>query len=128
MSDYQSYRELEIFQLAKKLAVEIHHMTMQLPKHELYEEGGQIRRSSKSIAANIVEGFARRNYKNEFLHYIIIAWGECDETIMHLDFLYETGSLKDKGLFEYFIAEYTKLSKKINRFHNSVLKNHRSPK
>ena len=98
MTKYQSFRDLDIFKLTKKLAIEIHRMTLSLPKFELYEEGGQIRWSSKSTVHNILEGFARRNYKNEYLHYITIAIGECDETQVHLEFLYETESLKDRKL------------------------------
>lgn len=52
-----SYKKLKIWQLAKELSIEIHEMTMQLPKFELYETGSQIRRSSKSIRSNIVEGY-----------------------------------------------------------------------
>ena len=63
----QSYKDLEIFKLSKQLAVRTHEFTInELPKFEMYEEGSQIRRSSKSIVANIVEGFGRRVYKNEF--------------------------------------------------------------
>ena len=57
----KSYRDLEIYKESKKLAIEIHKMTLQLPKFELFEEGGQIRRSSKSVTAMIVEGYGRRS-------------------------------------------------------------------
>jgi len=124
----KSYRDLEIFQLAKRLAVEIHEMSLQLPKFELYEEGSQIRRSSKSIGSNIVEGFARRNYKSDFLRYITIAWGECDETIFHLEMLYKTKSLIDEKQYGYFKTEYEKLSKMINKFYHVVEKDHLSKK
>jgi hypothetical protein len=60
---YQSYKDLEIYKKAHKLAVEIHKMSLELPKFEMFEEGGQIRRSSKSVKSNIVEGFGRRRYK-----------------------------------------------------------------
>ncbi|NIA29962.1 MAG: four helix bundle protein [Actinobacteria bacterium] len=53
-----------------------------------------MRRSSKSIVCNLVEGFARRNYKNKFLRYITYYIGECDGTQVHLQMLFETGSLK----------------------------------
>jgi len=70
----KSYRDLQVYQLAKNLAIKIHKMSMSLPKHELYEEGSQIRRSSKSVAANIVEGYAKRDYKSDYLRSITIAW------------------------------------------------------
>ncbi|MFH2145372.1 MAG: four helix bundle protein, partial [Candidatus Omnitrophota bacterium] len=52
----QSYKELEIYKLAHKLAIEMHELSLKLPGFEKYEEASQIRRASKSIAANIVEG------------------------------------------------------------------------
>jgi 23S rRNA-intervening sequence protein len=56
-----SYRDLEIWDLARQIAVAVHRMTLQdLPKFEAYEEGSQIRRSAKSIRANIVEGYGRK--------------------------------------------------------------------
>lgn len=51
----QSYKDLEIYSLAKELVVKVHRLTIEeLPKFEMYEEGSQIRRSSKSIASNAV--------------------------------------------------------------------------
>ena len=56
-----SYRDLEIWKLAREIAIAVHRMTLQnLPKFEMYEEASQIRRSAKSISANIVEGYGRR--------------------------------------------------------------------
>ena len=48
----KSYNDLEIFQESYYLAVKIHDLTLKLPTFELYEEGSQLRRASKSIAAN----------------------------------------------------------------------------
>ncbi|MFL5748311.1 MAG: four helix bundle protein, partial [Niastella sp.] len=76
-----SYKDLDIYNESKRLAIEIHKMTMALPKHELYEEGSQIRRSSKSIASMIVEGYGRRRYKADYIKYLIYSQSECDETI-----------------------------------------------
>ncbi|WP_317130693.1 four helix bundle protein [Niastella caeni] len=73
-----SYRELEIYKESKRLAIEIHKMTMALPKHELFEEGSQIRRSSKSITSMIVEGYGRRSYKADFIKFLIFSQSECD--------------------------------------------------
>lgn len=112
----KSYRDLEVFKLSKTLAIRIHKMTMALPKFELYEEGGQIRRSSKSITSMIVEGYGRRRYKAEFIRYLIFSQSECDETILHLDFLFETESLKDQDIYKELRSEYDLLSKRINKF------------
>ncbi len=121
---YQSYRDLEIYQLAHKLAVKIHEITLSLPKIELYEEGSQIRRSSKSISANIVEGFGRRRYKAEFIKYLVYAHASCDETIEHIELLYETKSLKDKNIFDGLMAEYDKLGRMLNKFIQRVELSH----
>jgi four helix bundle protein len=60
----QSYRDLEIWKMARELIVVVHKMTLEkLPKFEMYEEGSQIRRSAKSISSNIVEGYGRRRYE-----------------------------------------------------------------
>lgn len=122
----QSYRDLEIFELAKRLAVEVHRMTLEeLPKFEMYEEGSQIRRSSKSIVANIVEGFGRRRYKNEFIQFLTYAVASCDETKAHLEMLHETGSLKNGG-FEKFYHGYEELGAKLFNFREAVIKGHRT--
>lgn len=91
---YQSYRDLDIYKKAHKLAIEIHEMSLNLPKFEMYEEGSQIRRSSKSVKSNIVEGFGRRRYKQEFIKFLTYSLASCDETTTHLDTLYETKSVK----------------------------------
>ncbi|MDI6733232.1 MAG: four helix bundle protein [Planctomycetota bacterium] len=121
---FQSYKDLEVYKLAHKLAVELHTITLSLPKFELYEEGSQIRRSSKSISTNIVEGFGRRRYKAEFIKYLVYAHASCDETIEHLELLYETKSLKDKNTFDEFVAEYDKLGRMLNKFIQSVEQTH----
>ncbi len=120
----QSYKDLEIFVLAKEMAVKVHKVTLEeLPKFEMYEEGNQIRRSSKSIVANIVEGFGRRRYKNEFIQFLTYAVASCDETKAHLVMLYETGSLR-KDIFEKLLHGYEELGAKQFNFRESVIKGH----
>ena len=112
----KSYRELDIYNDSKKLAIEVHKVTLLLPKFELYEEGSQIRRSSKSVTAMIVEGYGRKRYKADFIKFLIYAQAECDETMVHLDFLFETESLKDKNKYDDLRSRYDLLSKRINKF------------
>ena len=112
----KSYRDLDIYKDSKQLAIEVHKMSLTLPKYELFEEGGQIRRSSKAVTALIVEGYGRNRYKSDFIKYLVYSHAECDETIIHLDFLFETSSLKDKTLFNDLRNRYDSLSKRINKF------------
>ncbi|MEE8381751.1 MAG: four helix bundle protein [Thermodesulfobacteriota bacterium] len=60
MSDYRTYKDLEVYQIAHRLGIMVHQFSLNLPKLELYETSSQLRRSSKSISANIVEVFCRR--------------------------------------------------------------------
>ena len=123
---YQSYRDLDIYKKAHKLAIEIHEMSLNLPKFEMYEEGSQIRKSSKSVKNNIVEGFGRRGYKREFVKFLTYSLASCDETAVHLNTLYETKSFNDKEKYRYFCEEYDHLGKMINNFIKSVDGGHKT--
>jgi len=57
----KSYKDLDIYKESKQLAIEVHKLSLMLPKFELYEEGAQIRRSSKAITSLICEGYGRRS-------------------------------------------------------------------
>lgn len=118
-----SYRDLNIYKESKKLAIEVHKISLKFPRLELYEEGSQVRRSSKSVTSNIVEGYGRRRYKADYIKYLIYAQSECDETIVHLDFLFETESLKDESTYLRLKTEYDTLSKRINKFTQWVEEN-----
>jgi four helix bundle protein len=112
----KSYRDLEIYKEAKRLAVEVHALTLTLPKFEMYEEGSQVRKSSKSVPAMIVEGYGRKRYKADFIKYLTYAIAECDETIFHLEMLMDTKSLRQTERGQEIINSYDILSKRINKF------------
>ena len=109
--------DLQIYQIAYKLMLDIHHITLKFPKIEQY--GGiadQLRRSSKSITANIVEGFGRqRFYKDEFKRQLVYAIGSCDETMLWIktskDLKYINSYMANR-----YIKEYKILVKKISTF------------
>lgn len=120
-----SYKKLEIWQIANHLVIKIHEMTLhELPAFEIYEEGSQIRRSSKSTKALIVEGYGRRAYKQDFLKYLIHSVASNDETIDHLENLYETESLKNKQLYSELHEQLEILGRKLNNFIHSVQERH----
>ena len=116
-----SYKKLEIWQLANELVIQIHKMTLtELPKFEMYEEGSQIRRSSKSVKSLIVEGYGRRAYKQDFIRFLISSIASNDETLDHLENLYNTESLKNDQLYFELHEKIEILGRKLNNFINSV--------
>ena len=122
-----SYKKLVIWQKARELVIDIHKMTLRkLPQFELYEEGSQIRRSIKSVKSNIVEGYGRRHYKQDYLRFLTYSLSSCDETTDHLETLYETESLKDGALYQNLHERLQTLGKKINLFIQSVEKEHKT--
>ena len=123
-----SYKNLDIWKDARKIVIDIHKLSLDLPKFEMYETGSQIRRSSKSIRSNIVEGYGRRRYKQDFIKFLIYAHSSVDETRDHLEVLYETNSLKNKEVFDQINNELDILGRKLYQFIQSVEKSHKSKK
>ncbi len=122
-----SYQKLQIWQLAKVLTTEVHNMTLKLPKFEQFEEAQQIRRSIKSVRSNIVEGYGRRFYKQDYIRFIIYALASNDESIDHLDILFETKSLVDENCYKELRNKLEILGQKINKFLQAVERQHTRP-
>ncbi|NBC04794.1 MAG: four helix bundle protein [Bacteroidetes bacterium] len=118
-----SYRNQKIWKLAREQSNKIHAMTLTLPKFKMYETGSQIRRSAKSVRSNIVEGYGRRRYKQEYIRFLVFAQASNDETRDHLDSLFETKSLKDQKLYHELVSLCDIVGKKLNLFIQSVEKN-----
>ena len=81
----KSYHDLEVYQDSLALFFRVHPFSLQLPKHELYELGSQIRRSSESVNTNIIEGYGRRRYKSDFIKFLVYAHASTLETKGHLE-------------------------------------------
>ena len=82
----QGYRDLKAYQLAYRLAMEIYLESKAFPKDERYSLTDQIRRSSRSIVANIAEAYRKRQYPRMFVSKLADADGETTETQVWLDF------------------------------------------
>jgi len=118
-----SYKNFEIWQISKELVKDIHKMTFEeLPKYEMYEEGSQIRRSIKSVKSNIVEGYGRKIYINDYIRFLHFALASNNETIDHLETLFETGSLKNESKFNELHSKLNLLGKKLNLFIQAIQK------
>lgn len=123
-----SYRNLQIWILAREVVIEVHEMTMKLPKFEMYEEGSQIRKSSKTTKATIVEGYGRRRYKQDWIKFIVYALSSNDETMDHLENLWDTRSLTDQMIFTTLKNKIETLGKMLNKFLQAIEQEHQSPK
>ena len=118
------YKSLGVYQQAHDLAVNIHRMTLrELPSFEMYEEGSQIRRSSKAVASNLVEGYGRRMYRNDYLRFLAYAVSSLDETKEHLELLRDTDSLTDEA-FQPLWAACSRLGRDLYYFVRSVWNQH----
>ncbi len=110
----KSYKDLEIYQIANKLALEVHKMSLTLPKYELYEQGSQVRRSSKSVKDTIDEGYGRRRYKDDFIKFLTYSQSSCDDTISYLNMISDI-HFPENPLTS-LMNEYDMLGRKINKF------------
>ena len=123
---FMSYKNLDIWNLSRELVGLIHQMTIEkLPAFEKYEGASQIRRSIKSVRSNIVEGYGRRRYKQEFIRFLTYALASCDETADHLESLHETRSLTDRNSYQEISGKLKMLGKKLNSFIQAVEEGHR---
>lgn len=84
----KSYRDLEVFRLAREVDDQIFELSKTFPKIEQFSLGDQIRRSIHSISSNIAEGYGRRIYVQEFKRFLVFAQASCDETRVHIEAAY----------------------------------------
>src|SRR5436190_640179 len=94
------FRDLKVYQLAYQLAMEIFHESKSFPPEEKYSLTDQIRRASRSGAANIAEGYRKKRYPKMFVSKMADADGEATETQVWLDFAYECGYLLESRQLE----------------------------
>ena len=118
------YKDLDIYKLAFELSIRLHHLSLKLPNFELYEQGSQVRRSSKSVKDNIVEGYGRRKYKADFIRYLVYSQASNDECTGQIETIIALYP-EHPGWKELF-DEYNLLGKKINKFIQYVENNWKS--
>jgi four helix bundle protein len=82
----EGFKDLKVYKMAFQCANDIFEITKDFPKEERYSLTDQIRRSSRSVCANIAEAYRKRIYPNHFRSKISDADAECSETLVWLDF------------------------------------------
>lgn len=110
----KSYKDLEVYKKSYRLAMEIFQLTKKFPKEEIYSLTSQIRDSSRSVPANIAEGWAKRKYENIFKKHLIDAIGSNEETKVWLDFAFDCGYISKQTQSD-FIIKCDEIGKMLNR-------------
>jgi len=112
--------ELYVFERAYKISLDIHKVSLQLPKLEQYALADQIRRASKSICANLAEGFAKQvGSRKEFRHFILISMGSSDEMQIWIKYCKDLAYF-EKEQADIFMREYQEISKMLKSLYNSI--------
>lgn len=110
--EYRGYKDLKVFQLAYKLAMDIFELSKTFPKEERYSLVDQIRRSSRSVPANLAEAWKKRLYSKMFVSKIIDAAAEAGETEVWLDVSKDAGYLSAKD-YENFSSGYEEINRML---------------
>ena len=87
----KTYKDLNVFRDAYQLALDVSRASRTLPGYEQFEIGKQLRRATRSIPANIVEGWAKRASPLEFKRYLQISIGSCEECKFWLEMSRDEG-------------------------------------
>jgi four helix bundle protein len=109
---YKGYKDLKVYQLAYKLAMEIFEETKMFPREERYSLTDQIRRSSRSVPGNIAEAWKKRLYPKMFVSKIIDTAGEAGETEVWLDVSKDAGYLSIEK-HKYFATGYDEVNRML---------------
>ena len=119
-------QDLEVYRLAFDTAMEIYEISKSFPPEERYSLTDQIRRSSRSICANLAEGWRKRKYKAVFVNKLLDAAQEAAETQTWLEFAERCGYISGEAFdglyekYEHIFAMLNNMEKKAEAFCGSV--------
>ena len=111
--EIRHFRDLSVYQQALEKAMEIFQMTKAFPSHEKYSITDQIRRSSRSVCANLAEAWRKRRYKAMFINKLTDSMMEASETQTWLEFSLKCNYI-DKELFYAIDNAYENIIKMLN--------------
>jgi four helix bundle protein len=111
--------DLEVFRRAYRLSLDVHRASLELPRIEQFALADQLRRASKSICANLAEGFAKQGYSAaEYRRYLLTAIGSSDETQLWLRYCVDLGYLTEE-VGRKWGDEYGEISRMLRGLHTS---------
>ncbi|WP_300440290.1 four helix bundle protein [Christiangramia sp.] len=114
----KSFKDLEVYKESYVLATEIFRLTRKFPKEEVFSLTSQLVRASRSVPANISEGWAKRNYENTFKQHLIHALGSNAEVETWLTFALDCDYI-DKNTFQKLTGENSVIGRKITKLHQN---------
>ena len=115
----RSFEDLKVFQRAYRLSLEVHKLSLSMPPIEQYGLADQLRRASKSVCANIAEGYGRQaESKREFRRYIRIALGSSDEMRVWIRYCLDLDYI-DEDQWRDLRDRYQEISKMLQGLHSS---------
>ena len=106
------YKDLTAYQKAYELSMMIFQVSKSFPKEETYSLTDQIRRSSRTVCANIAEAYRKKRYRKLFLLTISNADGEASETLVWIDYAKDCGYISNK-VYEVLSRGYQEVGKMI---------------
>ena len=112
MEKYRGYKDLKVYQLANQLALDIFEITKRFPGEEKYSLTDQIRRSSRSIPANLAEAWKKRRYEKAFVSKLVDCASEAGETEVWLNFAKDFGYLREDRYRE-LIDKYDEINRML---------------
>jgi four helix bundle protein len=117
-SPIKTVKDLKVYNESFRLAMEVFHLTKEFPWEEQYSLTDQIRRSSRSVTANIREGYAKRRYEQVFIKQLVDAYGSSEETRTWLEFSVNSTYISQEA-FERLDMEFDQLGGMLNRLINN---------
>ena len=115
----EKFEDLEVFKRAYKISLEIHRVSLELPKHEQFGLADQIRRASKSICVNVAEGFAKQSYSAaEYRRFLQMAIGSADEMRVWIRYCLDLGYIEEV-MWQRWRDEYQEIAKMLQAIYGS---------
>jgi four helix bundle protein len=112
-STVKLFNDLLVFRRAYAISLDVHRASLNFPKAEQFALTDQMRRASKSICANIAEGFGRqRRSSAEFRRFLMMATGSCDEMQVWLQYAADLGYVAQDDAAKW-TREYVELAKML---------------
>ena len=114
----KTVEDLDVYTMAYKLAMDIFESTKNFPIEERFSLTDQIRRSSRSIAVNIAEGWGKRNYENFFKRHLIDSMGSLEETKSWLKFCVDCNYINTEK-YKLLINKSEEVGSKLSKLHEN---------